>query len=72
MASILMPPPKAKSDYGINFDATEKFFSEALYFSLSHDLPLEGDFKKFFGSTHKNRPSYSLLSEGTKITFKEA
>ena len=42
VASILMPPPKAKSDYGINFDATEKFFSEALYFSLSHDLPLEG------------------------------
>ena len=36
----------------------------ALYFSLSHDLPLEGDFKKFFGSTHKNKPSYSLLSEG--------
>ena len=48
VASILMPPPKAKSDHGINFDATEKFFSEALYFLLSHDLPLEGDFKKFF------------------------
>ena len=41
-----MPSPKAKSDYGINFDATEKFFSKALYFSPSRDLPLEGDFKK--------------------------
>ena len=25
----------------------KSFFSEALYFSLSRDLPLEGDFKKF-------------------------
>ena len=32
VASILMPPPKAKSDYGINFDAIEMFFLRSLIF----------------------------------------
>ena len=53
VASILTPPPKAESDYGINFDATEKFFSETLYFSRSHDLPPDGAFKKFSGAPIK-------------------
>gem|GEM_PF-6848565 len=32
VASILMPPPKAKSDNGINFDAIEKFILRSLIF----------------------------------------
>ena len=36
----------------------------SLYFPLSHDLPLEGDFKILFGNTHKHDPANSLLSEG--------
>ena len=64
VASILMPLSETGSGYGINFGVIEKFFAESLYFSPSHDLPLEGDFKNYSESTHKNRPSYSLLSEG--------
>ena len=37
----------------------------------SHDLPLEGDFKILFGSTHKNGPANSLLSEGLRKIFPE-
>lgn len=32
VASILMPPPKAESDYSINFDAIEKCFLRSLIF----------------------------------------
>ena len=64
VASIMMPCSEVESGSGINFDVIEKFFAESLYFSPSHDLPLEGDFKNYSESTHKNRPSYSLLSEG--------
>ena len=71
VASILMPPPKAKSDYGINFDATEKFFSEALYFSRFHDLPLEGNFKKIFGSTHKTGLLIPYFVKGFDIFLPE-
>ena len=45
---------------GINFGATEKFFAETLYFSPSHDLPLEGDFKKNSESTRQNRQFFPL------------
>ena len=50
VASILMPQ--------------KSFFSEALFCARSHDLPPKGDFKNYSESTHKNRLSYSLLSEG--------
>ena len=66
VASILMPPPKAKSDYGINFDATEKFFSETLYFSRSHDLPPDGAFKKFSGAPIKAGLLIPYLVKGTE------
>ena len=47
VASLLMPHSEAESGYGINFDVTkEKSSWNPLYFSPSHDLPLEGDFKK--------------------------
>lgn len=64
VASILMPPPKAESDYSINFDALEKCFLRSLiFFAFSRPTTWRG-FQKVFESTHKNRPSYSLLSEG--------
>ena len=59
-----MPLSETGSGYGINFGVIEKFFAESLYFSPSHDLPLEGDFKNYSESTHKNSCSHSLLSEG--------
>ena len=49
----------------------KKNFPWSLYFSPSHDLPLEGDFKILFGSTHKNGPNNSLLSEGLRKIFPE-
>ena len=66
VASFLMPSPKAKSDYGINFDAIEKFFSEALYFSRSHDLPPEGAFKKFSRAPIKTSLLIPYLVKGTE------
>ena len=66
VASILMPCSEVESGCGINFDATKENFPRSLYFSPSHDLPLEGDFKILFGSTHKNGPANSLLSEGLR------
>ena len=58
-----MPPPKAESDYSINFDAIEKCFLRSLiFFAFSRPTTWRG-FQKVFESTHKNRPSYSLLSE---------
>ena len=66
VASILMPCSEVESGYDINFDATKENFPRSLYFSPSHDLPLEGDFKILFGSTHKNGPANSLLSEGLR------
>lgn len=53
VASILMPLSETGSGYGINFGVIEKFFAESLYFSPSHDLPLEGDFKNYSESTIK-------------------
>ena len=47
MASILMPCSEVESGYGINFDATKENFPRSLYFSPSHDLPLERDFNFF-------------------------
>ena len=64
-----MPLSEAGSGYGINFDATKENFPRSLYFSPSHDLPLEGNFKILFGSTHKNGPANSLLSEGLRKNF---
>ena len=69
VASILMPCSEVESGCGINFDATKENFPRSLYFSPSHDLPLEGDFKILFGSTHKNVPANSLLSEGLRKYF---
>ena len=71
VASILMPCSEVESGYGINFDVTKENFPWSLYFSPSHDLPLEGDFKILFGSTHKNGPANSLLSEGLRKKFSE-
>ena len=71
MASILTPPPKAESDYGINFYAIEKFFSETIYFSRFHDLPLEGNFKKIFGSTHKTGLLIPYFVKGFDIFLPE-
>ena len=48
-----MPCSEVESGCGINFDATKENFPRSLYFSPSHDLPLEGDFKILFGSTQK-------------------
>ena len=61
--------PKAKTKAGFSRVASilmpqKSFFSEALFCARSHDLPPKGDFKNYSESTHKNRPSYSLLSEG--------
>ena len=47
LASILMPCSEVESGYGINFDATKENFPWSLYFSPSHDLPLERDFNFF-------------------------
>ena len=71
VASILMPCSEVESGCGINFDATKENFPRSLYFSPSHDLPLEGNFKILFGSTHKNGPANSLLSEGLRKNFSE-
>ena len=69
VASILMPCSEVESGYGINFDATKENFPWSLFFSPSHDLPLERDFKILFGSTHKNGPANSFLSEGLRKYF---
>ena len=66
MASFLMPSPKAKPDYGINFDAIEKFFSETLYFSRFHDLPPEGAFIKFSRAPIKTGLLIPYLVKGTE------
>lgn len=44
----------------------EKFFSEALYFSLSRDLPLEGDFKKISEAPIKTGLFIPYLVKGTE------
>ena len=52
MASILTPQ--------------KSFFSEALYFSLSRDLPLEGDFKKISEAPIKTGLFIPYLVKGTE------
>ena len=64
VASILMPLLKAESGYGIKIDAIKENISLDPYvFRFPMIYPLRG-ISKIFGSTHKNRASYSLLSEG--------
>ena len=49
----------------------KSFSSEALYFSRFHDLPLEGNFKKIFGSTHKTGLLIPYFVKGFDIFLPE-
>lgn len=61
-----MPPPKVKPDYGINFDATEKFFLRSLIFFAFSWSTTWGGFQKISEAPIKTGLFIPYLVKGTE------